>query len=138
MTQSRRRSLAPADVVRDVLHLVHLVDVDPPRNWQLGTVTVILLTSILRRPGHWQPETALSESGAVPVSFDTGTCATASDWRSAYPKCQWRAAQSSGSPPGEAASDSEARRPNLNLKISSEGVLTSYDAHGLRVGVSEL
>jgi hypothetical protein len=70
------------------------------------------------------------------VSFDT--CATASDWWSAYPKCQWRVAQSSGSPPGEAASDSEARRPqaNLNLKISSEGVLTSYDAHGL--GVSEL
>jgi hypothetical protein len=30
VTQSR--SLAPADVVRDVLHLVHLVDVDPPRN----------------------------------------------------------------------------------------------------------
>jgi hypothetical protein len=102
--------------------------VDPPRNWQLGTVTVILL--ILPRPGHWQ--TALSESGAM--SFDT--CATASDWWSAYPTCpgQWRAAQSSGSPPGEAASDSEARRPNL--KISSEGVLTSYDAHGL--GVSEL
>ncbi len=119
-----------------MLHLVHLVDVDPPRNWQLGTVTAILLTSILRRPGHWQTALSGSESGAVPVSRSFDTCATASDWWSAYPKCQWRAAQSSNSPPGEAASDSEARRPNLNLKISSEGVLTSYDAHGL--GVSEL